>query len=79
MGIPAEVVMKCTGHKNYNTLKPYIETTTETLTLQMEKWDKNPYRSKIINLIDNVDEKFLKGVLSYIQRKQAREVKATIA
>lgn len=24
MGIPAETVMKCTGHKNYNTMKPYI-------------------------------------------------------
>ncbi len=26
MEIPAETVMKCTGHKSYNTMKPYIET-----------------------------------------------------
>ena len=30
MGIPPETVMKCTGHKSYNTMKPYIETAIET-------------------------------------------------
>ena len=73
MGIPAETVMKCTGHKSYNTMKPYIETAIETQTLQMEKWNKNQYRSKIINLLDDVSEEFLKGVLSYIQEQQTKE------
>ena len=59
MGIPPETVMKCTGHKSYNTMKPYIETATETAALEMEKWNKNQYRSKIINLLDDVDEAFL--------------------
>lgn len=72
MGIPAETVMKCTGHKNYNTMKPYIETATETQALEMEKWNKNQYRSKIINLLDDVDEAFLKELLSEIQQKIAK-------
>lgn len=72
MGIPAETVMKCTGHKNYNTMKPYIETATETQALEMEKWNKNQYRSKIINLLDDVDEVFLKELLSEIQQKIAK-------
>lgn len=68
MGIPAETVMKCTGHKSYNTMKPYIETATETQALEMEKWNKNQYRSKIINLLDDADEEFLKNALSEIQK-----------
>jgi integrase len=75
MGIPPETVMKCTGHKSYNTMKPYIETATETQALQMEKWNKNQYRSKIINLLDDVSEDFLKGVLSYIQEQLTKETK----
>ena len=69
MGIPPETVMKCTGHKSYNTMKPYIETATETAVLEMEKWNKNQYRSKIINLLDDVDEAFLKSLLADIQQK----------
>jgi integrase len=69
MGIPPETVMKCTGHKSYNTMKPYIETATETAALEMEKWNKNQYRSKIINLLDDVDEAFLKSLLADIQQK----------
>ena len=72
MGIPPETVMKCTGHKNYETMKPYIETATETVILEMEKWNKNQYRSKIINLLDDVDEEFMKDLLSDIQIRLAK-------
>ena len=72
MGIPAETVMKCTGHKNYNTMKPYVETSTETQAFQMEKWNKNQYRSKIINLLDDVSEDFLKQLLVDIQKRVAK-------
>ena len=30
MGIPPEVVMKATGHRDYKTIKPYIATSDET-------------------------------------------------
>ena len=67
MGIPAQVVMKCTGHKGYNTMKPYIETATETQALEMEKWNRSQYRSQIIALLDNVNEQKLVDILSYIK------------
>jgi integrase len=67
MGIPAETVMKCTGHKSYNTMKPYIETATETQVLEMEKWNKNQYRSQIINLLNDADEASLRKWLHNIQ------------
>ena len=72
MGIPAETVMKCTGHKSYNTMKPYIETACETQALQMEKWNKNQYRSRIINLLDDVSETFLKELLDDIQERLSK-------
>ena len=55
-------------------MKPYIETAIETQTLQMEKWNGNMFRSKIINLLDDEDENFLKDVLSYIQAKQSQKL-----
>ena len=67
MGIPAESVMKCTGHKSYNTMKPYIETATETQALEMEKWNKNQYRSQIINLLNQAGEVQLKKIQQIIQ------------
>ena len=77
MGIPAETVMKCTGHKNYNTMKPYIETAIETQTLQMEKWNHNQYRSKIINELEDADEKLLKEVLAFIHKKNQKRTSST--
>ena len=59
--------MKCTGHKGYNTMKPYIETAFETQSLEMEKWNRNQYKSEIISIIDNLDEKQLKIILNYTQ------------
>ena len=73
MGIPAETVMKCTGHKSYNTMKPYIETATETQALEMEKWNKNQYRSQIINLLNDANEASLKKWLHDIQAEIAQE------
>jgi integrase len=65
MSIPAQVVMKCTGHKGYNTMKPYIETATETQALEMEKWNRSQYRSQIISLLDKADENRLKEILDF--------------
>lgn len=74
MNIPPEVVMKCTGHHSYNTMKPYIETATETQTQEMEKWNKNKYRSLITSILDQASESELKEihklVVEYAQSKK---------
>lgn len=75
MGIPPQVVMKCTGHKGYNTMKPYIETATETQALEMEKWNRSQYRSQIITLLDSASENHLKKILEYIKRHGVKDVK----
>lgn len=69
MGIPPQVVMKCTGHTGYATMKPYIDTATETQTVEMEKWNKNQYKSRIITLLDKATQKELEDILNVVQRK----------
>lgn len=39
LGIPAEVVMKWTGHADYASMKPYIDVADETKAKEMSKFD----------------------------------------
>lgn len=68
MGIPPQAVMKCTGHKSYNTMKPYIETSTSTLTKEMEKWNHTKYKSQIMSFLDMADDDTLSKVLSFCKQ-----------
>lgn len=69
MGIPPQVVMKCTGHSGYATMKPYIETATETQSIEMEKWNRSQYKSQIITLLEDASEDDLKAILEVIKKK----------
>lgn len=63
IGIPPHVVKKATGHKDYKTMQPYIDTATETQSLEMEKWNKNQHRSQIISILDNLTTEQLQEAL----------------
>lgn len=63
MGIPPEVVMKATGHRDYKTMKPYIATSDETQAREMSKWNQQQYRSQILTLLDRAGEEELKEIL----------------
>ncbi len=67
MGIPAQVVMKATGHKGYNTMKPYIDTATETQTIEMEKWNRSKFKSEIIQLLDKATQDQMKSTLAHLK------------
>lgn len=69
MGIPVQVVMKCTGHSDYETMKPYIEIASETQSVQMEKWNSTQYKSQIITLLEDASEDDLKDILDVIKKK----------
>ena len=69
MGIPPQVVMKATGHKGYKTMQPYIDTATETQTLEMERWNKNQFRSQIITQLDKMTENELSLISQLLQNK----------
>lgn len=71
LGMTPEAIMKATGHHDYETMKPYIETTIETQAREMEKWETHQFKSQINNLLDNASERFLKDVLADIQKRLA--------
>ena len=70
LGIPAEVVMKSTGHSNYLAMKPYMDIMEDTVTEQMRKRDSPPQKQK-------ETLKALKEQLAELQKKIAEVEKGT--
>ena len=66
LGIPVTVVMSCTGHSDYESMKPYIEVANETQKIQMDKWNTHQYKSQIIEMLDKASENQLKEMLEYM-------------
>ena len=70
LGIPAEIVMKSTGHSDYTAMKPYIEIMEESVTEQMQKWDSPQMKEETLS--------DLQAQLAEIQ-KRIEEVKKGLA
>lgn len=67
LGIPPSVVMSCTGHSDYESMKPYIEVADETQKLEMDKWNTHQYKSRIIEELDKMDSEQLKKLFEYVK------------
>ena len=67
LGIPASVVMSCTGHSDYATMKPYIEVADETQKMQIEKWNTHQYKSGIIESMEKMTPTQLKQLFEYVK------------
>ena len=67
LGIPASVVMSCTGHADYESMKPYIEVADETQKMQMEKWNTHQYKSNIIESMEKMTSEQLKQLFEYVK------------
>lgn len=67
LGIPMTIVMRATGHSDYESMKPYIEVLNETQRLEMEKWNKQSYKSEVISMIDKLDIGQLEQLSGYIK------------
>lgn len=68
LGIPASVVMSCTGHSDYESMKPYIEVADETTRIEMDKWNTHQYKSGIIEKLEQLTQSQLKQLFEYVQR-----------
>ena len=68
LGIPASVVMSCTGHADYESMKPYIEVADETQKMQMEKWNLHQYKSGIIESMEKMNSEQLKLLFEYVKK-----------
>lgn len=67
LGIPASVVMSCTGHSDYESMKPYIEVADETQKMEMDKWNTHQYKSGIIEKLDKMGNEQLKKLFEYVK------------
>lgn len=67
LGIPASVVMSCTGHSDYESMKPYIEVADETQKMQMEKWNTHQYKSGVIESMEKMTPTQLKQLFEYVK------------
>lgn len=67
LGITSSVVMSCTGHADYSSMRPYIEVADETQKLQMDKWNTYQYKSDIIERIDKMNPTQLKELYEYLR------------
>lgn len=67
LGIPMNIVMRATGHSDYESMKPYIEVLNETQRIEMEKWNKQSYKSEVISMIDKLDIRQLEQLSGYIK------------
>lgn len=67
-GIPAPVVMSCTGHKDYESMKPYIEIASDTRRLELNKWNGKEMKIDIMEMMEKFDEAKLKKLYKYAKK-----------
>ena len=67
LGIPQSVVMSCTGHADYATMKPYIAISDETSKHELVKWEIGSVRNELNSLLDEMNEDELIDVLNYVK------------
>ena len=66
-GIPAPVVMSCTGHKDYESMKPYIEIASDTRRIELNKWNGVDAKYNIIEMLEKFDAAQLKLAYEFIK------------
>lgn len=66
MGIPPAIVMSCTGHKDYESMKPYIEVADETQQKEMPKWNAGSDKDSMLKSLESIPEDKLLAVLKLL-------------
>ena len=66
-GIPAAIVMSITGHKDYESMKPYIEIANDTKRFEMEKWNGNETKMNIMKELEAFDKDKLMQVYEFVK------------
>ncbi len=67
LGIPQSVVMSCTGHADYETMKPYIAISDETSKQELIKWEVGSVRNELNKLLEHLSEAQLIKIVEYVK------------
>lgn len=68
LGIPQSVVMSCTGHADYETMKPYIAISDETSKQELVKWEVGSIRNELNKVLEDMSEEELTKVVTYARK-----------
>lgn len=69
LNIPPTTVMKITGHEDYDSMKPYISVTDDSVKIEMMKWQSNPLKKQIITLLSDATQEQAEAILAILQGK----------
>lgn len=69
LGIPQSVVMTCTGHADYETMKPYIAISDETSKHELVKWEIGSIRNELHRLLDDMNEEQLSEMVRFAKER----------
>lgn len=73
MGIPAQTVMKWTGHSDYKAMKPYIDIADEDRKEAMKVWDKKEVedadKNKLLEQLKGLDKNTLSELLAKLNNQ----------
>jgi hypothetical protein len=59
--------MSCTGHKDYQSMKPYIEVGNDTQKLELGKWNGKDTKVDIITALEDLDAEKLELVYDFVK------------
>lgn len=59
--------MSCTGHKDYQSMKPYIEVGNDTQKLELGKWNGKATKVDIIAALEDLDADKLEQVYDFVK------------
>ena len=63
-GIAPEIIMKCTGHACYNTMRPYIDTDAGTIDEQFKRWDEPKPESELTKMLQEATPEQMAQILA---------------
>lgn len=68
IGIPQNVVMKITGHADYNAMRPYIESCDDTVKDEISKWEIDSVKTELHSLCSKMTEEQIKQIVDYAKQ-----------
>lgn len=73
LGIPAEIVMKCSGHSSFNAMKPYLAVASSTVKKELEKWNKNSIKLTVQKKVDRLSPEQLEQLNKYLDELMQKD------
>ena len=65
LGIPQTTVMKCTGHSDFDAMRPYIAVSENTIRHDLGRWEEGDVRILLNDYLSRMDDTQLSQILDF--------------